>query len=306
MSPALVQFYPFSLTTAGLQGLSRRGKAEAGISPRSVGKSRRRPGLGARGAAGVQGRMSMSFSGLSCPRFSLLPRPRVGPLAFALAVFRPGRAAAKKTDKKEEAAKPSLVASFGDWNVFVGQAGKGRICYTLAQPKTREPSTSSAIRAMPSSPTDLRRACATKSRSSWVSTSPPGRKPRRRPTRNPTSSPMRSQKSPQRNRRSRLENESEIDRRAGRRSRPSGLRPAAEGRRPLGQERGARERTDHGDEEGLDPGGPGRLAQRQRLDGLLFALRFLASDGAPAEGDARRGPRRSVSIPGRRLSVCRD
>jgi hypothetical protein len=33
-----------------------------------------------------------------------------------------------------------LVATFGDWNVFVGQVGKGRICYTLAQPKTREPS----------------------------------------------------------------------------------------------------------------------------------------------------------------------
>jgi invasion protein IalB len=35
--------------------------------------------------------------------------------------------------------KPSLVATFGDWNVFVGEVGKGRICYTLAQPKTREP-----------------------------------------------------------------------------------------------------------------------------------------------------------------------
>ena len=40
---------------------------------------------------------------------------------------------------KQEAAKPSLVATFGDWNVFVGEVGKGRICYTLAQPKSREP-----------------------------------------------------------------------------------------------------------------------------------------------------------------------
>jgi invasion protein IalB len=57
--------------------------------------------------------------------------------------FAPVEAATKKTDKtekKDEAAKPALVASFGDWNVFVGQAGKGRICYTLAQPKSREPS----------------------------------------------------------------------------------------------------------------------------------------------------------------------
>ncbi len=50
-------------------------------------------------------------------------------------------AASKKAEKagKKEEAKPTLVATFGDWNVFVGQSGKGRICYTLAQPKTREP-----------------------------------------------------------------------------------------------------------------------------------------------------------------------
>jgi hypothetical protein len=46
---------------------------------------------------------------------------------------------APKSGAKEEASKPSLVASFGDWNVFVGEVGKGRICYTLAQPKSREP-----------------------------------------------------------------------------------------------------------------------------------------------------------------------
>lgn len=46
---------------------------------------------------------------------------------------------APKSGAKEEPAKPSLVATFGDWNVFVGAVGKGRICYTLAQPKSREP-----------------------------------------------------------------------------------------------------------------------------------------------------------------------
>ena len=46
---------------------------------------------------------------------------------------------APKSGAKEEPAKPALVASFGDWNVFVGEVGKGRICYTLAQPKSREP-----------------------------------------------------------------------------------------------------------------------------------------------------------------------
>ncbi len=67
--------------------------------------------------------------------------------AFAASSLAPVTAATTKTvpkasakaDKKDEAAKPSLVATFGDWNVFVGQAGKGRICYTLAQPQSREP-----------------------------------------------------------------------------------------------------------------------------------------------------------------------
>ena len=51
---------------------------------------------------------------------------------------KPASKAASKPAAKE-ASKPSLVATFGDWNVFVGQVGKGRICYALAQPKSREP-----------------------------------------------------------------------------------------------------------------------------------------------------------------------
>ena len=60
----------------------------------------------------------------------------------AAALTKPSKAKAApaaKAGKTADAAKPSLVASFGDWNVFVGQVGKGRICYTLAQPKSREP-----------------------------------------------------------------------------------------------------------------------------------------------------------------------
>ncbi len=56
-------------------------------------------------------------------------------LVWALA---PAVAATKKTEKSE-AAKPNLIATFGDWNVFVSQSPKGRICYVLAQPKSREP-----------------------------------------------------------------------------------------------------------------------------------------------------------------------
>ena len=44
-----------------------------------------------------------------------------------------------KSSAKEEPAKPSQVATFGDWAVFVAEVGKGHICYTLAKPKTREP-----------------------------------------------------------------------------------------------------------------------------------------------------------------------
>jgi hypothetical protein len=67
-------------------------------------------------------------------------------ICAASAVLPPAVAATKaakpapKSGGKDEASKPSLVATFGDWNVFVGEVGKGRICYTLAQPKSREPS----------------------------------------------------------------------------------------------------------------------------------------------------------------------
>ena len=65
-----------------------------------------------------------------CAASALLP-----PAVAATKTAKP----APKSGAKEEASKPSLVATFGDWNVFVGEVGKGRICYTLAQPKSREP-----------------------------------------------------------------------------------------------------------------------------------------------------------------------
>jgi hypothetical protein len=48
-----------------------------------------------------------------------------------------GKAADKSADAG--AGKPLLVASFGDWGVYQTQAAKGRVCYTLAQPKDRAP-----------------------------------------------------------------------------------------------------------------------------------------------------------------------
>jgi hypothetical protein len=44
-----------------------------------------------------------------------------------------------KAGDKDAKGKPLLVASFGDWGVYQTQAAKGRVCYTLAQPKDRAP-----------------------------------------------------------------------------------------------------------------------------------------------------------------------
>jgi hypothetical protein len=85
---------------------------------------------------------------MSLSALALLSRNRWTAAAVALSLGLGAgcaAAAAKKpaaralAGKSEAAAKPALVASFGDWGVYVGQAGRGRICYALAQPKTREP-----------------------------------------------------------------------------------------------------------------------------------------------------------------------
>jgi invasion protein IalB len=66
-------------------------------------------------------------------------------LAFAAsAAFAESKPAEKtKTDasaaKDAPAAKPELVGSYGDWSVFHSQSGKNKVCYTLAQPKSRDP-----------------------------------------------------------------------------------------------------------------------------------------------------------------------
>jgi invasion protein IalB len=58
----------------------------------------------------------------------------------------PAKPATPKSQKPATAAgpagtagKPELVATFGDWGVYVSQSGKSKICYALAQPKERQP-----------------------------------------------------------------------------------------------------------------------------------------------------------------------
>jgi invasion protein IalB len=66
-------------------------------------------------------------------------------LALCLALVACGAAATAKPANKERdkaapaAAKPALVGTYGDWSVFQSQSGRNRICYTLAQPKDRQP-----------------------------------------------------------------------------------------------------------------------------------------------------------------------
>lgn len=46
---------------------------------------------------------------------------------------------AASTDTKK-AGKPTQLASYGDWGVFLAQGEKSKTCYTLAAPKDRSPS----------------------------------------------------------------------------------------------------------------------------------------------------------------------
>src|SRR5271157_5443680 len=125
------QFYSFFINQRQIDRLRPIGKARSRNFAPIPRQGERNAGLAPR-AGGLKGLQSMIF--LAFPKLL-----RNGPAcAAAFAAFLFGFSA-EAASKKTEAGKPNLVASFGDWNVFVGKAGKGRICYTLAQPKAREP-----------------------------------------------------------------------------------------------------------------------------------------------------------------------
>ena len=46
----------------------------------------------------------------------------------------------KPEAKKELSSKPQLVGKYGDWGAYEAQGAKSKICYALAQPKERTPS----------------------------------------------------------------------------------------------------------------------------------------------------------------------
>jgi invasion protein IalB len=98
----------------------------------------RRPRIGRvqRRSRSTRNKGHMQFAARFAVRFLA-----AGGLALALAAGAQAETA-KKADKekdKDAANKPALVASYGDWSVFHSQTGKSRICYTLAQPKSRDP-----------------------------------------------------------------------------------------------------------------------------------------------------------------------
>lgn len=83
--------------------------------------------------------LALSVSGALC-------LAAASPAAAASHHRKPAAAqAAKADDKPTEAkkdalsAKPTLVASYGDWGTYEAQGPKSKICYALAQPKERTP-----------------------------------------------------------------------------------------------------------------------------------------------------------------------
>lgn len=64
-------------------------------------------------------------------------------LALGVSLALAGAALAETKPEKPKgeapAAKPELIGTYGDWSVFHSQSGKAKICYTLAQPKSRDP-----------------------------------------------------------------------------------------------------------------------------------------------------------------------
>ena len=199
-----------------------------------------------------------------CAASALLP-----PAVAATKAAKP----APKSGAKEEASKPSLVATFGDWNVFVGEVGKGRICYSLAQPKSREPAgltRDPGYAFISDRPSEGVRNEVSFIMGFDVSGG------------DTAESEFRGQAGES------VEVERQIEdvrrrRGPGRPGRPGVVRDASQGGKPLGQERGERERADRRNAQRREIGGQGGVAQRPPINRHLCAWRVLAGDGPAAE-----------------------
>ncbi|MBF9197432.1 hypothetical protein [Microvirga terrestris] len=73
------------------------------------------------------------------------PAAKTTPAKPAAAAAAAGAAAAATTAKPAKASSPggSLVTSYGDWEVYMAQSGRSKICYALSRPKDWSPKTAS-------------------------------------------------------------------------------------------------------------------------------------------------------------------
>ncbi|MGO9134090.1 MAG: invasion associated locus B family protein [Methylovirgula sp.] len=62
-----------------------------------------------------------------------------GAAGLTPALAAPHKPPPKKAGGEETKAKPVQIGTFGDWGVFLAEAGKEKTCYALAQPKERDP-----------------------------------------------------------------------------------------------------------------------------------------------------------------------
>lgn len=92
-----------------------------------------------------QGRSTVARAALLSLALSVPAALSLAAPAAAASHRKPAPAHAAKTEEKADgkkealSAKPTLVASYGDWGTYEAQGPKTKICYALAQPKERTP-----------------------------------------------------------------------------------------------------------------------------------------------------------------------
>ena len=71
------------------------------------------------------------------PAAKTAAKPAAAKVAAAKAATKPAAKPAEAKDAKGE--KPLLVGTYGDWGAYQSISGKIKVCYTLSQPKDRQP-----------------------------------------------------------------------------------------------------------------------------------------------------------------------
>ncbi len=91
-----------------------------------------------------------------------------GAAGLTPALAAPHKPPPKKAGGEETKAKPVQIGTFGDWGVFLAEAGKEKTCYALAQPKERDPAKLKRDPAYVFISTGPAKISAMKFRSSWA------------------------------------------------------------------------------------------------------------------------------------------